>query len=635
MSLAKKLNSVRFKLIVVPLLLLSLAITALALATFSLVRTNMIREMQKLGFELVEQAVNRIADNNEALATVEDLLAEKLLTAAKIAVSNPEAMTSETLTKMAGDVDVDTLHWYSANLEIVASAFDLYLGWVAPPDHPVSQFAKSNQHYLVEEIRKDTDSDNYYKYAYMRGSQGELVQVGVLANRVQALTERFSNQLLVEELATNEGVVFAALIGRDRQVFAHSNHDRIGALLTDEGSLAGAVRGESYASEYYYEAGDVTVYDVIVPVFLGGEHVGALNIGLSMADVQEAVRAVLMRIVTIGVLSFVVLGVVLLSVSLGIINSLDATQGHLSHMAEGDFSQEFSAKFLQRQDEFGEVVRAVEHTQTSMKNVLNEVIQASLQIASTSQELSASTEETSASIEEVASTSNEFAATVEQMNNNSQVMVKSANQILDSTQSGGQGVSEAIASTEELKEVMGEIASTVESLGRQSREIGEIVEVITGIADQTNLLALNAAIEAARAGEHGRGFAVVADEVRNLAEQSANSTTRITNLIQSIQAETERTIAGIEHGVEQAEANAQIVGQTGSLMNEIIDAVNGIMVQIDEISRGILEINSGSHEMAATTEEQSASVDSIAVSAQELSNMAERLQGLVAQFKLS
>ncbi|NLL43098.1 MAG: methyl-accepting chemotaxis protein, partial [Firmicutes bacterium] len=337
----------------------------------------------------------------------------------------------------------------------------------------------------------------------------------------------------------------------------------------------------------------------------------------------------------IGVLSFVVLGVVLLSVSLGIINSLDATQGHLSHMAEGDFSQEFSAKFLQRQDEFGEVARAVEHTQTSMKNVLNEVIQASLQIASTSQELSASTEETSASIEEVASTSNEFAATVEQMNNNSQVMVKSANQILDSTQSGGQGVSEAIASTEELKEVMGEIASTVESLGRQSREIGEIVEVITGIADQTNLLALNAAIEAARAGEHGRGFAVVADEVRNLAEQSANSTTRITNLIQSIQAETERTIAGIEHGVEQAEANAQIVGQTGSLMNEIIDAVNGIMVQIDEISRGILEINSGSHEMAATTEEQSASVDSIAVSAQELSNMAERLQGLVAQFKLS
>lgn len=635
MSLARKLNSVRFKLIVVPLLLLSLAIAALAVATFGLVRRNMILGMQQLGFELVEQAVLRIADNNEALAAVEDLLEEKLLTAARIAVSNPEAMTSENLTKMAGDVDVDAIHWYNADLEIVASAFDLYLGWVATPDHPVSRFASSNQSYLVEEIRKDTESDNYYKYAYMRGPQGELVQVGVLANTVQALTDRYSNQLLVEELASNEGVVFAALMDRERRVFAHSNHDRIGAVLTDEGSYAAAVRGENYASEYYYAAGDVTVYDVIVPVFLGGEHVGALNIGLSMADVQGSVRQILMRIVGIGAVSFVILGAVLLSISLGIVKSLDAAKSHLSLLADGDFSQEIPAKFLQRRDEFGEVAQAVEHTQTSMKNVLNELTKASLQIAGTSQQLSASTEETSASIEEVASTSNQFAATVEQMNTNSQVMVKSANQILDSTQSGSQGVADAIASTEELKEAMREIASTVEGLGRQSREIGEIVEVITGIADQTNLLALNAAIEAARAGEHGRGFAVVADEVRNLAEQSANSTTRIISLIQSIQAETERTIAGIEQGVERAEANARIVGQTGNLMQEIIDSVTGIITQIEEISRGILAINSGSHEMAATTEEQSASIDSIAASAQELGNMAEHLQNLVAQFKLS
>ena len=590
MSLARKLNSVRFKLIVVPLLLLSLAIVALAVATFGLVRRNMILGMQQLGFELVEQAVLRIADNNEALAAVEDLLEEKLLTAARIAVSNPEAMTSENLTKMAGDVDVDAIHWYNADLEIVASAFDLYLGWVATPDHPVSRFASSNQSYLVEEIRKDTESDNYYKYAYMRGPQGELVQVGVLANTVQALTDRYSNQLLVEELASNEGVVFAALMDRERRVFAHSNHDRIGAVLTDEGSYAAAVRGENYASEYYYAAGDVTVYDVIVPVFLGGEHVGALNIGLSMADVQGSVRQILMRIVGIGAVSFVILGAVLLSISLGIVKSLDAAKSHLSLLADGDFSQEIPAKFLQRRDEFGEVAQAVEHTQTSMKNVLNELTKASLQIAGTSQQLSASTEETSASIEEVASTSNQFAATVEQMNTNSQVMVKSANQILDSTQSGSQGVADAIASTEELKEAMREIASTVEGLGRQSREIGEIVEVITGIADQTNLLALNAAIEAARAGEHGRGFAVVADEVRNLAEQSANSTTRIISLIQSIQAETERTIAGIEQGVERAEANARIVGQTGNLMQEIIDSVTGIITQIEEISRGILRL---------------------------------------------
>ena len=154
---------------------------------------------------------------------------------------------------------------------------------------------------------------------------------------------------------------------RERRVFAHSNHDRIGAVLTDEGSYAAAVRGENYASEYYYAAGDVTVYDVIVPVFLGGEHVGALNIGLSMADVQGSVRQILMRIVGIGAVSFVILGAVLLSISLGIVKSLDAAKSHLSLLADGDFSQEIPAKFLQRRDEFGEVAQAVEHTQTSMK----------------------------------------------------------------------------------------------------------------------------------------------------------------------------------------------------------------------------------------------------------------------------
>jgi len=344
---------------------------------------------------------------------------------------------------------------------------------------------------------------------------------------------------------------------------------------------------------------------------------------------------VLIAIVTIGILALILLGGILVAISLGIVNSLKATQIQLSSMAQGDFSTNLNPKYLNKQDELGEMARAVEHTQRAIRDVLNEMAQTALSVASTSQQLSASTEETSASIQEIASTSNEFASTVEQMNNNSQVMVSSAHQILDSTNKGSQGVTDAISSTEELKGVMIQIAKTVENLGRQSQEIGEIVEVITGIADQTNLLALNAAIEAARAGEHGRGFAVVADEVRNLAEQSASSTTRITDLIQSIQDETQRTILGINQGVNQAEKNAEIVGVTGALMNDIIDAVNSIIAQIEELSGGITEILTGSHEMAATTEEQSASIDSIAHSAQDLSNMSERLQEMVSQFKLA
>ncbi len=631
----KRFNNLRVKLIFVPLLLLFIAILILASTTYTLVQRNMISEMQRLGLDIADQALTRIQESNQALRTVDMVLDDKVLGTARTAITNRLMLNNAFLTQMATDNEVDAIHWYNSDFEIMYSAFELDLGWVAPPDNPIHGFAASEQQEWVEEIRQAQGSDNFYKYGYVKGPLGQIVQVGVLANHIQALTDQFSYQTVVDDLATSAGIVYAAVIDTNRVNIAHSNPDRIGVTLNDDGTIAAAVRGERYAAEYFYEAGGVTVYDVLLPLIIDGQHVGAVNIGLSMENVYGAVREVLIAIVTIGILALILLGGILVAISLGIVNSLKATQVQLSSMAQGDFSTNINPKYLNKQDELGEMARAVEHTQRAIRDVLNEMAQTALSVASTSQQLSASTEETSASIQEIASTSNEFASTVEQMNNNSQVMVSSAHQILDSTNKGSQGVTDAISSTEELKGVMNQIANTVENLGRQSQEIGEIVEVITGIADQTNLLALNAAIEAARAGEHGRGFAVVADEVRNLAEQSASSTTRITDLIQSIQDETQRTILGINQGVNQAEKNAEIVGVTGALMNDIIDAVNSIIAQIEELSGGITEILTGSHEMAATTEEQSASIDSIAHSAQDLSNMSERLQEMVSQFKLA
>lgn len=248
----KKLNNIKLKLIVVPLILLSLAIVALAVSTFSFVRSSLLNEIQELGLDVAEQAMQRVVDNAEALTVIQELLAEKLLGVGQTVLANKEMLSNDFLTQVAMDAGIDSLHYYNEDLQIIFSAYGQYLGWRAPVDHPVALFAASNQRVLLEEIRKDSESDNYYKYGYIKGPQGELVQVGVLANQIQALTEKFSIQHLVEEIATGE-IVYALFIDPNLTAIAHSNLDRVGLNLTDEGSMAGAVRGERYFSTYYYE----------------------------------------------------------------------------------------------------------------------------------------------------------------------------------------------------------------------------------------------------------------------------------------------------------------------------------------------------------------------------------------------
>lgn len=429
LSWVKKLNNMKIKLIVVPLILLSLAIGALAISTFGFVETSLFMAIEKLGLDVAHQARQRVVDNREALIVIQEFLAEKIIGVGQTVLANKDILSNEFLTQVALDSGIDSIHFYNPDLEIIFTAFDQYLGWQAPADHPVAVFARSNDQIFLEEIRKDVESDNYYKYGYLKGPGGELVQVGILANQVQALTDKFSIQNLVEELGSTGEAVYALFIDPNLTAVAHSDLERIGLVLNDVGSIAGAVRGEQYVSQYFYEPAGTDVFDFVVPVVMNGELMGALNLGFSIEQAQATLRQTLVRIALIGGIAFVVLGGVLLRMSLAIVSSLQANQVQLKHMGSGDFTHTVADKYLTKYDELGDMARAVENTQKAIRDVLHEVAETAIKVAGTSQELSASTEQTSASIEEVASTSNEFASTVQQMNDNSQAMVRSANQI--------------------------------------------------------------------------------------------------------------------------------------------------------------------------------------------------------------
>lgn len=405
------------------------------------------------------------------------------------------------------------------------------------------------------------------------------------------------------------------------------------------------------------------------------EIIGMLSIALPLTTYTNAATESVMKnvivLLIISTLLFVIISWFLQRQIIAPINQLSANAKELADL-------NLNVKILnpKGQDEIANLAQAFNAMKTRITETINVVANSANQIASSSLVLAESSRQTSEASNQVALTMNDIVSGTSTQSDQAEhiveMMQKTNDEVANSLQKaettleraiqsthiarkGEDAINEAIKHLNSVTQTVSYATDSIQKLGKRSEEIGGIITVITGIAEQTNLLALNAAIEAARAGEQGKGFAVVASEVRQLAEQSSLASGQITSLIKDIQAETAVTVRTMESNLLAVEEQVHIISKGGNALQEIVEQVveteqgvkemksafthvndNSLNVQqaIHDISRIIEDSVAATEEIAATSEEQHATVAEISQNSEELAEISTNLQNEVNKFTI-
>ena len=399
------------------------------------------------------------------------------------------------------------------------------------------------------------------------------------------------------------------------------------------------------------------------------EHQTAIDL---KAKTDASVDSIIRDIAIIAVLILLVLTAVCFVTTKKITESLAMIVASCEKMQGGALRE--TGLMITRQDEFGQMMQGFQKMRRTVASLMKKTHDTAQQLVSASEELTASAQQSAQASSQVAqSVTNAAQASAEQqgyigeseesvqqtlasvkhLNATAKDVSQDADKAYQSATEGSQNVLAAVQDIESVAGIVKTSAATVDKLGTSSKEIGSIVETISGIADQTNLLALNAAIEAARAGEYGKGFAVVADEVRKLAEASQEAAQKITKMIADVQKDTQDAVLSMKEGSNAVQTGTETVQQLQATFEAIQAAAENVSEKAKEMVDDLQQVesqtgvvqektqkisgNSGKvvnemESVSAASEEQSASSEEIATASENLSKLAQEMSGSLQKF---
>ena len=344
---------------------------------------------------------------------------------------------------------------------------------------------------------------------------------------------------------------------------------------------------------------------------------------------------------------FIVLGGIFGWVNIWSIRTpLIRTVHYLEKMAQGDLSEEI---VVSRDNEISQMLRALQKLQDSMRSMVKGIQQtadhlthASNELSSTSIRMAEGTEHASQQSNSVSNAVGEMAGVSNDIALNCQKMADSAGSTSTATTRGEETITRMTAIMGEIERIVAGTVEAVKALGANSDKIGDIVVTIEDIADQTNLLALNAAIEAARAGEQGRGFAVVADEVRRLAERTTSSTREVQSIIGSLQGNVknvvtlmERSADSVRSGTDDVRHSSRAIGTIKEQITPLLEYVSQVAIAAEEQSATTSNISESMRQIIGVVQETADGAQESARAAEELANSARSLQGMINRFKVA